>query len=177
LTAGKIWIVLPNNFLTPPDNLRVENSTKMWYIKDVPEHIEVYPFMALNDDPTDRICGVFVIYPLEPIFRSRLMTGDYFHSSKEASLYLGRQSDVLGKRLRKARAKKDKIAVLNYIQFVTAKDALASDWKRLRFWAQYRLRYVLEKKAAREAKQRARLAKGNGTNLPVAAEEAVARIS
>jgi hypothetical protein len=118
--------------------------------------------MALNDTPLSRICGVFVTYPVEPNRRNGLMTGDYFPSSKEASLFLGRSSDVLGKRLRQARGGKDGIAVLSGILFITAKDALASNWKRLRVWAEYRMRYVLEKKAAREAKQRARLTKANG---------------
>jgi hypothetical protein len=85
--------------------------------------------------------------------RNGLMTGDYFRSSKEASQFLGRGSNVFGKRLRQTRGTKDREAVLNGILSVTAMDALASNWKRLRVWAEYRLRHVLEKKAAREAKQ------------------------
>src|SRR4051812_23327262 len=115
--------------------------------------------MVFNNDPPDRICGVFVTDPVKPDFRFGLMTGHYFRSSKLASEFLGSQSDVLGKRLRQARGKTDRSAVLNRIQFVTAKDALASDCKRLRVWAEYRLRDVLKKQAEREAKQRARAAK------------------
>lgn len=131
--------------------------------------------MALNDDAQTRICGVFVIFPLEPDPPFKLMTGDYFPSSKEASIFLNRQSDVLGKRLREARATKDKIAVLNGVQFVTAKVALASDWKRLRFWARYRLRFVLEKHAKRKAKRQAR-DKGKRREFPEGVTDEVARV-
>ena len=105
------------------------------------------------------------------------MTGDYFRSSKEASQFLGRTSDVLGKRLRQARGNKDRSAVLSGILFVTAKDALTSKWPRVRVWAEYRLRAVLEKKAAREAKQQAREAKANGANLVLVSDEVGVRIS
>jgi hypothetical protein len=107
--------------------------------------------MVFNYDPPNRICGVFVSYPVRPALRSRLMLGHYFRSSKEASLFLGCGSDVLGKRLRKARNQKDRSAVLNGIVFVTAKEALASDNNRLRFRAEYKLRDVLKKQAEREA--------------------------
>jgi hypothetical protein len=155
----------------------VENRAEMWYIEGVLNTSSFSPFMVFNDDPPDRICGVFVVYPVKPGFRFGLMTGDYFRSSKQASQFLGRQSDVLGKRLRQARGEKDTSAVLNGILFVTAKNALASNWKRLRVWAEYRLRDVLKKQAEPEAKQKARAAKANGANLLVGSDEIGPRIS